>query len=145
MCACPVDTEFIEVFYWGLLTLFAYPMLMIKLRPVGKKKQISFRVVVVDKKSKLKGKFTDDLGWYNAHTNKFSLDSKKVKKWLSFGVQPTDSVHNLLVSAKLIESKKIPVHKKSKKEPVPEESVSETVVSASQETTEAQSSAEQVV
>ncbi|OGM89670.1 30S ribosomal protein S16 [Candidatus Wolfebacteria bacterium GWA1_42_9] len=95
-------------------------MLMIKLRPVGKKKQISFRVVVVDKKSKLKGKFTDDLGWYNAHTDKFFLDSKKVKKWLSFGVQPTDSVHNLLVSAKLIEDKKIPVHKKSKKEPISE-------------------------
>ena len=86
-------------------------MLMIKLRPVGKKKQISFRVVVVDKKSKLKGKFTDDLGWYNAHTDKFFLDSKKVKKWLSFGVQPT---------AKLIEDKKIPVHKKSKKEPISE-------------------------
>ncbi|BCX16233.1 MAG: 30S ribosomal protein S16 [Candidatus Parcubacteria bacterium] len=91
-------------------------MLKIKLRPVGKKKQISFRVVVAEARSKLQGKFIDDLGWYNPHIDKFSLNQEKVKKWLSQGAQPTETVHNILVSAGIIAGPKIPLHKKSKKE-----------------------------
>jgi small subunit ribosomal protein S16 len=89
-------------------------MISIKLRPVGKKKQISYRVVVLPKKSKLVGKYIDDLGWYNPHTNKFLVNAEKAKQWLANGAQPTDTVHNILVDAKIIDAKKIPLHKKSK-------------------------------
>lgn len=92
-------------------------MLAIKLRPVGKKKQISYRIAVMEKKSKLKGKFLEDLGWYNAHTDKFQLKAERAKHWIAVGAQPTDSIHNLLVTAKVIDSPKIPLHKKSKKPP----------------------------
>lgn len=91
-------------------------MLAIKLRPVGKKKQISFRIIVAKKRSKLKGKFIEDLGWYNPHTNKFLIKKEEVNKWLKNGAQPTDSVYNILVKAGLIEGKKRPVHAKTKKE-----------------------------
>ncbi len=91
-------------------------MISIKLRPVGKKKQISYRVVILPKKSKLVGKYIDDLGWYNPHTNKFLINAEKAKQWLANGAQPTDTVHNLLVDAKIIEGKKIPLHKKSKQQ-----------------------------
>ncbi|MBP6855533.1 MAG: 30S ribosomal protein S16 [Candidatus Pacebacteria bacterium] len=92
-------------------------MLAIKLRPVGKKKQISYRIAVMEKKSKLKGKFLEDLGWYNAHTDKFQLKAERAKHWIAVGAQPTDSIHNLLVTAKVIDSPKIPLHKKSKQPP----------------------------
>lgn len=98
-------------------------MIAIKLRPVGKKKQITYRIVVLPTKSKLVGKYIDDLGWYNPHTDKFMVDSAKVKKWISNGAQPTATVHNILVTAKIIEGTKIPMQKKSKQEPKPAETV----------------------
>ncbi len=92
-------------------------MISIKLRPVGKRKQISYRIVILPKKSKLVGKYIDDLGWYNPHTDKFSISSEKAKKWIANGAQPTDTVHNILVDAKIISGPKIQLHKKSKQEP----------------------------
>ena len=92
-------------------------MIAIKLRPVGKKGQISYRIAVMEKKSKLKGKFIEDLGWYNPHTNKFSLVLDRAKYWVSVGAQPTETVHNIFVDAKIVEGGKIAVEKKSKKAP----------------------------
>jgi small subunit ribosomal protein S16 len=37
------------------------------------------------------------------------LDADKAKDWLSKGVQPSDTLHNLLISKKVIEGKKINV------------------------------------
>lgn len=91
-------------------------MISIKLRPVGKKKQITYRVVVLPKKSKLVGKYIDDLGWYNPHTDKFVINVEKAKEWIKNGAQPTATVHNLLVDAKAVEGAKIPLQKKSKKQ-----------------------------
>ncbi|HPW34242.1 MAG TPA: 30S ribosomal protein S16 [Candidatus Paceibacterota bacterium] len=105
-------------------------MLAIKLRPVGKKKQISYRIVVLPKRSKLVGKFVDDLGWYNAHTNKFQINSERAKQWIANGAQPTDTIHNILIDAKVITGSKIPLHKKSKQEPKAEPVKSEAKVEA---------------
>lgn len=90
-------------------------MLAIKLKPIGKKNHISFRIAVMEKKSKLKGKFTEDLGWYNPHTNKFSVNGERARYWISAGAQPTPSIHNIFVNAKIVDGPKIPLHKKSKK------------------------------
>ena len=98
-------------------------MLSIKLRPIGKKKQISYRVVVMPKRSKLQGKFVDDLGWYNPHTNLFKIEKERAAAWLEKGAQPTDSVHNILVAAGVKEGEKKAVHAKSKKEEAPQENV----------------------
>jgi len=92
-------------------------MLAIKLKLAGKKHQRMFRVVVAEKKSKLQGRYVDDLGFWNPHTNKFSLNEEKTNKWLKEGVKPTDTAHNLLVKAGIIKGHKIAVHKKSKKAP----------------------------
>ncbi|MFA7201537.1 MAG: 30S ribosomal protein S16 [Candidatus Paceibacterota bacterium] len=89
-------------------------MLAIKLRPIGKKKQISYRIVIGEKRSKLDGKSLEDIGWYNPHTNKFSVNAERVQYWMKSGAMPTDSVHNILVTAKLIEGTKIALHKKKK-------------------------------
>lgn len=96
-------------------------MLRIKLRPIGKKKQISYRIVVMPKRSKLQGKFVDDLGWYNPHTNLFRIEKERTVAWLQKGAQPTDSVHNILVAAGVKEGEKKAVHAKSKKEEASQE------------------------
>ncbi|OGM91280.1 30S ribosomal protein S16 [Candidatus Wolfebacteria bacterium RIFCSPHIGHO2_01_FULL_48_22] len=106
-------------------------MLAIKLRPIGKKKQISYRVVVMEKKSKLVGKFIEDLGWYNPHTNLSSVNKDRMEYWIKSGAQPTDSVHNLLVREKVNEGPKVPKHGKPK--PKTEDSIPNTVSSGAQE------------
>ena len=90
-------------------------MLAIKFKRIGKKHQASFRVVVLEKRTKLNGRFLEDLGWLNPHTDKFELEKKRAAHWLKMGAQPTDSIHNLFVKAGIISAKKIAVHKKSKK------------------------------
>lgn len=91
-------------------------MLAIKLKRVGKKGQATFRVVVNEKRSKVQGKFNDDLGWYNPHTNEVKIDGVKANEWIKKGAQPTDSVHNLLVrTGALAKTPKIALHVKPKK------------------------------
>ncbi|MCL5733462.1 MAG: 30S ribosomal protein S16 [Patescibacteria group bacterium] len=88
---------------------------MIKLKRVGKKHQPSFRLIVQEKRTKVNGRPTEDLGSYSTTTKKSAFNNERVKHWLSVGAQPTATVHNLLVSNGIIEGVKIPVNKKSKK------------------------------
>lgn len=90
-------------------------MLTIKLKKIGKKHQPAFRAIVTEKRSKLNGKFVEDIGYWNPHSDQFSLKKERVEHWLKVGAQPTDSLHNLLVRAEIIKGPKIPVHSSSKK------------------------------
>ena len=71
-------------------------MVSIKLKLIGKKGQRSFRVIVQEARSKLRGKFIEDLGWYNPHSNRFELKQDRVLHWLSVGAQPTATVSRLI-------------------------------------------------
>jgi len=85
-------------------------MLVIRLTRVGKKKAASFRVVVIDSKEKIQaGNYLEMVGSYSPHTNKAELKADRIKHWIANGAQPSDTVHNLLVSNKIIEGKKINV------------------------------------
>jgi small subunit ribosomal protein S16 len=91
-------------------------MLAIKLKRIGKKHQATYRVIVAEKRSKVDGRCTADLGWLDPHTNKFVIDVEAAKQWIKNGAQPTDTVYNLLIKAKAIEGKKkVQVHKKPEK------------------------------
>ncbi|KKP43141.1 MAG: hypothetical protein UR31_C0010G0011 [Parcubacteria group bacterium GW2011_GWA2_33_14] len=46
------------------------------------------------------------------------MKKERILHWIKNGAQPSDTVHNLLVSEKIIEAKKINVSKKSKKKVV---------------------------
>ncbi len=96
-------------------------MVSIRLKPVGKKHQISFRIVVAYKRSKQTGRFIEDLGWYNPHTNKSLVKEARAKYWLSVGAQPTDTVFNIFVNHKILSGPKRPKHKVSKKQQQGEE------------------------
>jgi len=81
-------------------------MLAIKLRNVGKKRQRSYRLVVLEKRSKLQGQFVEDLGWYNPHTKEANLKNDRISYWVGVGAQPTDTVHNLLLKNGVIQGEK---------------------------------------
>jgi len=106
-------------------------MLAIRLKPIGRKHQISFRIVVAEKRSKLNGKYREDLGFYNPATNKFTINNERAKYWLSVGAQPSDTVYNIFVSAKVIEGPKRPV--KIKKPETKETETKETPADLSKE------------
>jgi len=92
-------------------------MLTIRLLRKGKKNQPSFRIVVVDKKKSVKsGLYTEDIGFLNPLTKERKINIERAKYWLSVGAKPSSTVYNLFVNEKIIEGKKIPVHKKSKKQ-----------------------------
>lgn len=89
-------------------------MLAIKLKRIGKKHQASFRVVVAEKRSKMKGLFVEDLGWANPRTNEQQVNAERASHWLKVGAQPTPTAWNLLVKTGIVRGKKIAVHGKSK-------------------------------
>jgi small subunit ribosomal protein S16 len=91
-------------------------MLTIRLTRKGKKNQPFFRVVVIDKRCSSKGgRAVEDLGYVDSLTKKKNLKKERILYWISKGAKPSASVHNLLVSEKIIDAKKINVAKKSKK------------------------------
>lgn len=92
-------------------------MLTIRLTRKGKKNQPFFRVVVIDsKKSSKGGRAVEDLGYKNPLTKKISINKERALYWIKTGAQPSATVHNLLVSEKIIDAQKIV--KKSKKQAV---------------------------
>ncbi len=91
-------------------------MLTIRLHRVGKTNQPSFKIVVVDKRiSAAAGKFCEEVGAINRVTKKTNINKERINYWISKGAQPSETVHNILVSEKVIEGKKIAVHAQSKK------------------------------
>lgn len=91
-------------------------MLVIRFIKIGKRNQPSFRIVVTDKKNPPRGgRFVEIVGYFNPFTKEKKLKIERVKHWLSLGAQPSDRVHNLLVSEGVIKAKKRPVHAKPKK------------------------------
>ncbi len=91
-------------------------MLTIRLFRVGRRNQPSFKIVVCDKrKSSTRGRFVEEVGFYNPLTKQRNIKGDRVKYWMSVGAKPSATVHNMLVADKVVEGKKIPKQKKSKK------------------------------
>jgi len=91
-------------------------MLTIRLTRKGKKNQPFFRVVVIDKKRSSKGgRAVEDLGYVDPLTKRKNFKKERILYWISKGAKPSPTIHNFLVSEKIIEGKKINVSKKSKK------------------------------
>lgn len=90
-------------------------MLAIKFKKIGKKHQPSFRIVVAEKKSKLTGRYIEDVGWLNPKSKESEIKKERAEHWLKMGAQPTDTVYNLFVKNNVIKGKKRAVHAKAKK------------------------------
>ncbi len=115
-------------------------MLVIRLTRKGRKNQPFFRIVVIDKKRSAKGgRAVEVLGYIDPLTKKRSLKKERILHWIKMGAKPSDTMHNLLISEKIIFGKKVHVAKVKKGK----ETVSTTSVPA--KPTEASASAETVV
>lgn len=78
-----------------------------RLQRIGRKNNPTYRVIVTDSRNAAKrGKSVDLLGSYDPKLGNFQIDGEKAKYWISKGVQVSDTVHNFLVSKKIIEGKK---------------------------------------
>ena len=106
-------------------------MLKIRLQRVGRKNDPSFRLVLTDSKNATRsGKFLEILGAYSARQGEPSLNGDRIKYWISVGAKPSDTVHNLLITKKVVTGKKVNVLPKKtvpKKEEEKAEVVSEAV------------------
>ena len=92
-------------------------MLIIRLQKVGKKHTTTFRVVLTQKTAGPKRKYLELLGNVNRKSKAVSLSKERILHWISQGAQPSETMHNLLISQGVITGEKIPVHKVSKKAP----------------------------
>ena len=69
----------------------------IRLTKVGKKHQISFRIVAQDAQTKRDGKFLEILGFYNPHAKpNLKIKNDRMNFWISKGAKPTEGVAKLL-------------------------------------------------
>lgn len=91
-------------------------MLAIRLTRIGKKNQPSYRVVLAEKTSPVKGKFIEILGNYNPRLKTKALKAERIQYWISKGAQASATVHNLLVSEKIISGPKVKAWSPKKKE-----------------------------
>ena len=76
-----------------------------RLTRMGDKKSPFYRIVIVDSRKARDGAYIDKVGFYNPIKvpAEVVIDSDKAKDWLSKGVQPTETVKNLLVNNGIIE------------------------------------------
>jgi small subunit ribosomal protein S16 len=70
----------------------------------------------MERRSKLLGRYVEDLGWYNPILHSFGLSRERVAYWLGVGAQPTDTVRNLFVKTGLMPGPKVSVHARPKRQ-----------------------------
>jgi len=70
----------------------------IRLTRMGKKKQPSYRVVVMDSRKPRDGKYIEQIGRYDARQDPslIEIDSARAVDWLQKGAQPTERAKKLL-------------------------------------------------
>ena len=95
-------------------------MLMLRLQRIGRRNEAHFKIVVIEKtKGPKSHKYVDIVGSYNPKLGLVNIDAEKATRWLSQGVQPSDTVRNMLITKGILEGKK--VNALPKKSPVIDE------------------------
>ncbi len=74
----------------------------IRLMRFGKKKQPSYRVVVVDSRKPRDGAYIESLGFYNPlkQEGNFQIDIEKYDEWIKKGAIPTLVIRKLIKGVK---------------------------------------------
>ncbi len=70
----------------------------------------SYRLIVVEHTEGPKtGKIVERVGTYNPTTKERKVNADRVRHWMSVGAQPSGTVHNMLVTIGVLNTKKINV------------------------------------
>jgi len=121
-------------------------MLMIRLQRTGRKHEPTFRVVLTDSKNGPKsGKYLKNLGWYDSRLKNDAakqLDVEAIKHWISKGAQLSLTLHNFLISQKVITGKKLNALPKKTPQKKAEEAKKEEAKPAAEAKAEAAAPAE---
>jgi small subunit ribosomal protein S16 len=83
-------------------------MLKLRLQRVGRKHHFSFRVVLTDSKNSANsGKYLEVLGTYDPKSKARAFKKDEILTRIAQGAQISETLHNLLVTEKIIEGKKV--------------------------------------
>ncbi len=80
-------------------------MVRIRLRRVGKKKQPSYRIVVIKSEAPATGRPIENLGHFNPRTEPETvvINEERALYWLSVGAQPSEAVLRLLKNLGIVD------------------------------------------
>lgn len=80
-------------------------MLKIRLKKVGRSKQPSFRIVVMESSKPRDGRSVEEIGLYSPRSkdNVFVVNKERASYWLKAGAQPSDTIAQFFVKEGLIE------------------------------------------
>lgn len=71
-------------------------MVKIRLKRLGYKKNPTYRIVVIDSRSKREGAPIEELGHYNPKTKEMKLNKMQAVAWIQKGAQATETVSYLI-------------------------------------------------
>lgn len=77
-------------------------MLKLRLKRLGKKRSPFYRLVVMENTTRRNGRPVEEVGYYNPMTKDYKFETDKIKKWLGYGVKPTETVLALLKKAEIV-------------------------------------------
>ena len=78
-------------------------MIKLRLKRFGKKREVSYRIVAIESKTRRDGRPIEELGFYNPRTDETRLDVPAIVKRLEQGAQPSQTVRNILNKAQVFE------------------------------------------
>ncbi len=78
-------------------------MVKIRLKRLGKKREVSYRIVAINSRNARDGKVLEELGFYNPRNDETRLNVPAIVTRLKQGAQPSDTVRAILNKAKVFE------------------------------------------
>jgi len=78
-------------------------MLKLRLKRIGRKRSPAYRLVIMENTVRRDGRPIEEVGYYNPISKESKFEVEKIKKWLSYGVQPTEIVSSLLKKAEILQ------------------------------------------
>lgn len=71
-------------------------MLKIRLKRLGRKKKVFYKIVLMENLSRRDGKSIEELGYYDPIKKLVNLNTTLLDKYLKAGAYPTDTVRHLI-------------------------------------------------
>jgi len=78
-------------------------MIKLRLKKYGRKGQPCYRIVAMNSTTKRDGRAIEELGFYNPMTDETHLKFQQIITRLKEGAQPTETVRNIFVRAKIFD------------------------------------------
>jgi len=85
-------------------------MIKIRLKRMGKKREVHFRIVAIKSSARRDGRSLEQLGYYNPRSDETRLDVPALVRWLQNGAQPTETVRRILEKANVFEQVNAPTN-----------------------------------